>query len=308
VVGTGTALEVAQRSNIERGILTKGRSRGYYPSFNASYRLRDNLQVRLGYAHSVNYPELSQVAAQTTITDITASPRRVTVNSPLKPWFGKNYDFDIEYYTPHGGAVVVSLFRKEVTDFIRQARYFAGTPEAQAALEKYGYGGLAPLNFEIIERFNGGDAIYDGWDLDFRQTLDAYVPAWARGFHVFFNTSYTSAPKGVSGADISAQSTRLFNWGVNYQRGRLGVRLKWNHVPEPKRVMPNPNHPVSRTFLDLDVSYRLRERISLFASAANVTSVAFGNYIYTANTPDYARRSLLGYYGVQCTAGIKGQF
>jgi iron complex outermembrane recepter protein len=308
IVGTGTAVEVAERSNIERGILTKGRSRGYYPSFNASYRLRDNVQLRLGYAHSVNYPEVNQVAAQTTVTDITANPRRVTANSPLKPWFGKNYDLDVEYYTRQGGAIVVSFFRKEITDFIRQQRHLAGTPEARAALEKYGYGGLAALNFEVLERANGGEATYDGWDLDLRQTLDAYVPEWARGFNVFFNTSYTAAPKGVNGGDISAQSTRLMNWGVNFQRGRFGVRMKWNHVPEPKRVTPNNTHPVSRTFLDLDLSYRLREHLTVFASGANVMSVTTGNYIYTANTPDYARRGTMGYYGVQCTAGIKGQF
>ena len=47
-----------------------------------------------------------------------------------------------------------------------------------------------------------------------------------------------SPPKGVNASDISAQSTRLFNWGVNLQRPRFGARLKWNHVPEPKRVTP----------------------------------------------------------------------
>ena len=73
-------------------------------------------------------------------------------------------------------------------------------------------------------------------------------------------------------------------------------------------MIPNTTHPVSRTFLDLDLSYRLREHLTVFASGANVMSVTTGNYIYTANTPDYARRGLFGYYGVQCTAGIKGQF
>jgi outer membrane receptor protein involved in Fe transport len=163
---------LSQRTNIERGVLTKGTARGFYPSFNAAYRLGENIQLRAGYAHSVNYPNLNQVAASTTVSDVTAAQPRVTANSPLKPWFGRNYDVDIEYYTASGGSFTLSFFRKEITDFIRSARHDAGTPEARAALERYGYGQLAALDFEIVEKFNGGSAEFDGWEFDLRQNLD----------------------------------------------------------------------------------------------------------------------------------------
>jgi TonB-dependent receptor len=306
-MGTGNALENAQRTNIERGVITNGSERGYYPSFNATYRLTNNIQLRAGYAHSVNYPDLSQVAAVTNVSNFTSVPRRVTVNSPLGPWFGKNYDFDLEYYMKNGGALTLSFFRKEISDFIQQVRYPAGTPEAQATLARYGYDQLAGLGFEILEKFNGGGARFDGWEIDLRQPIDAYIP-WARGLTVFGNYSYTATPRGVSANDIKASSQRLMNWGARYNRGKLGLNLKWNHVPEPKLRVPNTIHTISRTQLDIDVSYRIRPRATLFLSAANATSTPFGQYVYTSETPDYARRRNHYSFGFQGSVGIKGQF
>lgn len=308
IVLTGTTLEVSERTNVDRGIKTRGKFNGFYPSLNASYRITDNLQFRAAFGQSVNYPDLRDVVGNAAVTDITANPRRLTANAPLEPWTARNYDLDLEYYTPTGGAFTLSWFRKDISNFVNQVRHQAGTAAASAALQRHGYGALFPLNYEVLEKYNGGAASFDGWEFGAQQSLHPYVPDWARGFTVFFNTSYKAAPSGANAADIEAASKRRMNWGVSFQRAGFAANLKWNHVPEVKYTRPINQHDNSKTYLDADVSYRLRRSLSLFASATNVFNVPQARYIYTVNTPDYARRRQYHYFGVQCVAGIKGQF
>ncbi|MBI4626249.1 MAG: TonB-dependent receptor [Verrucomicrobia bacterium] len=98
------------------------------------------------------------------------------------------------------------------------------------------------------------------------------------------------------------------NWGVTIRRDRLGASLRWNHKPEQKEVVPINTRRISYTYLDVDFSFRLTPRMTLFGNAANITESPAGSYVYTANTPDYARRRQYNLYGVQCTFGLKGQF
>ncbi|MBI4626248.1 MAG: TonB-dependent receptor [Verrucomicrobia bacterium] len=176
---TGTALAITEKTNIERAVTTKGIVNGIYPSFNAVYRMTENIQVRAGYASSISYPNLNQLAAVTTVSDITASPRRLTANSPLQPWLGRNYDLDLEYYTATGGSFTLAYFRKDISNFVNSVRHLAGTSGARAALEKYGYGELLPLNFEVVEQYNGGGATTEGWEFGLHQDLNSFLPSWA---------------------------------------------------------------------------------------------------------------------------------
>lgn len=311
IVLAGNTLEVAQRTSIERALESKKKVDGFYPSINAVYRITENLYLRANFAKSINYPELNQLIAATTISDFTANPRRVTANTVLEPWRGNNYDLDVEYYTRNGGSVTLAFFRKDISNFIRQATYNAGTPAAAAVLDELGYGQLAPFNYEVLRRFNQGEARLSGWEFAADQKLDQYVPEWGRGVRVFFNTSYKAAPKGVSGGDLGAFSQRLMNWGVAYRRGPLGTHLKWQHTPERKLITPNPTatRPNSRTYLDIDVSYQFHPKASFFVSAANVMGRHRAiTYVYTDGTPDYARPRMYQYSGVAIVTGIKGQF
>ena len=127
---------------------------------------------------------------------------------------------------------------------------------------------------------------------------------------MFANTSYKAAPKGVGASDLGAFSQRLFNWGVSYRRGPFGTNLKLNYVPEQKLIAPDPAavRPNSQTYLDIDVSYQIHAKMSLFASATNVTGVLRTTNLFSDNTPEYARRRQVSYSGVAIVAGVKGQF
>jgi iron complex outermembrane recepter protein len=307
IVLPGNALEVTQRTNVERGIVRTRVVNDFYPSVNVMFRITDDLQLRSSFANSINYPNLDQIAATTTVSDLTANPRRITVNRPLEPWFAKNYDVELQYFTPAGGSMAVSFFRKEVVNFINTATYHAGTPESHAALERNNYATLIPLNFEVVEKFNDPrQGRFLGWEFALNQNLDPFVPEWGRGLSVFFNHTYRATPRGNT--TISAQSVRVLNWGGSYKRGKLSTTLKWNHVPEPKLRTPSTTHNRSRTYMDADLTYRVMRNLSIFASGTNVMGVPVENYVYNEFTPDYARRMRHRYFGVQLVAGIRGSF
>jgi hypothetical protein len=85
---------------------------------------------------------------------------------------------------------------------------------------------------------------------------------------------------------------------------------KWNHVPERKLTVfdATATRPGSKTLLDVDVSYQFHPRISFFASAANVMGRQAVSYVFTGETPDYARARQHRYFGIAIVAGVKGQF
>lgn len=304
----GDASVVAENTNIERGVVRSSKMNGFYPSVNATVRLTENLQFRSSFANSINYPQLSEILAVTTVSDYTASPRRLIVNKPLKPWTAHNYDLGLEYFTPTGGSFSLGWWRKEMTGFITTSTY-RGT-DAIDALTRNGYEVLIPLGYEVQEKINGGQASMQGWEFALNQNLDPYLPEWGRGFNVFFNTSYKAAHHGTGASGLDAVSKRSINWGASYRRGRFSTTLKWNHIPEPKRAVPSTSatHPMSRTYTDADIAFRLTRRFSLFASGTNIFAVPVETFLYNDLTPEYARRTAHRHFGVQCVAGIKGQF
>jgi hypothetical protein len=58
----------------------------------------------------------------------------------------------------------------------------------------------------------------------------------------------------------------------------------------------------------VDVSFRVRKELSIFGSATNLTNEPQETYIYSANTPAYARHRQYHYFGVQCVVGVKGTY
>lgn len=308
IVLPGDPLQVAQNTNVERGIKRSSRMNGFYPSVNGILRITEDLQLRASFAKSINYPQLSEILALTTVSDYTASPRRLVVNKPLKPWMADNYDLGLEYFTTHGGSVSVSLWRKELKGFITTATYRG--EDANQALIRNGYEVLIPLGYEVQEKFNGGNAKMDGWEFALNQSLDPFLPQWGRGMNVFFNHSYKAAHRGSGATGLDAVSKRSFNWGTSYRLGRFSTTLKWNHVQEPKRLVysSTATRSRSRTYTDADINFRLTRRFSLFASGTNIFAVPVESYLYNDLTPEYARRVTHRHFGVQVVAGVKGQF
>lgn len=71
---TGTPLEVALRTRIDRGAHAEKEYLRLFPSLNASYNLRENLVARVSWSQSVGRPNLNQYAGGITLPDTELPP------------------------------------------------------------------------------------------------------------------------------------------------------------------------------------------------------------------------------------------
>ena len=133
----------AQQRYKERGSHTERDYAGFYPSFNASFSIRDDLVLRFGYASTIGRPPLAQIIPGVTMPDPTASSRTITViNTGLKPWTAENYDLSLESYLFKNGKGSIGVFQKDITGFFVSTQSPAtaedlvlyGVPETDLAL------------------------------------------------------------------------------------------------------------------------------------------------------------------------------
>jgi hypothetical protein len=60
--------------------------------------------------------------------------------------------------------------------------------------------------------------------------------------------------------------------------------------------------------MDVNLTYQIFKRHSLFINGRNIFNQHFNLSRYGSETPEYAKRSSTNSYGVQWSAGIKGTF
>ena len=119
---------------------------------------------------------------------------------------------------------------------------------------------------------------------------------------------------GSNAADFSRYSPKIYNWGVNFARGKLSARVNWHHRPG-NRLEPAGTDPTapkswssSRTVVSTEFEYRFTKSLSLYGTANNLTDMPEVSYRYGSNTPDYARTTGLSVYGTDLPLGLGGAF
>lgn len=153
---TTNAAERARLQYQRHGSRAKTSYVGYYPSFNASYSVTDNIVARAAYARTIGRPNLNFIIPSTTITDPDAESTNRTisvVNGRLAPWTADNFDLTLEAYDLKGAVVSVSLFQKNIKNFHATNRTEA-TPEL---LEEFGLPADF-IDYDVVTRRNAGSA------------------------------------------------------------------------------------------------------------------------------------------------------
>jgi len=307
---TTDASALARLQYKDRGAHSKRHYADWYPSFNATLNLRENLIARFAYAKTLGRPNFVQIIPGTTVSDPTAATRTVTVNNTgLTPWTADNWDVTLEYYPNKGGLFSVGAFRKDVADFFGSVTTIATAEQ----LEQYGLSDDY-VGYNLVSQFNVGDARVTGVEYAWRQRLD-FLPNWARGVGVFFNGTEMQLT-GATTADFSGFTDRTINWGVSLDRPRLSTKLNWNYTgPRRQTAVVGANVPAgtytylkSRLQIDVNVEWRLSRRLGVYATVRNLTNMSNVTEAYAPNTPAYARTRQIDLFGAAYTFGIKGSF
>lgn len=91
-----------------------------FPNVQLTYRITENLQLRMAYTGSIGRPNFEDTAPvtrmETTLDeDGVLDEVRARVRNPsLVPYLANNYDISLEYYTDWGAAFSVAGFHKEI--------------------------------------------------------------------------------------------------------------------------------------------------------------------------------------------------
>ena len=290
---------------------------GYYPSLHITYSPVQAFLVRAAYARTYGRPDFSDVIPRTVEVpvdpaDQSANPSLANGtlrirNSSLKPWTADNYDLSLEYYTPQGGVFSAGLFRKDIKNFFGAGVQNA-TPEllSQLGLDQRFVG------WDIITKFNAGEAQITGGEFNIRQSLLG-LGSWGKHFSLFANATKLRLG-GNRGADFSSFIPLSGSWGGSFNKDRVTVSLRWNYRGLDKRTPASTFGPdgysylKAKTILDINAVYRMTPRLSLTAGASNVHNTPQTILTYGSSTPDYARQTRVFDFGVQLSVGISGTF
>jgi outer membrane receptor protein involved in Fe transport len=174
---------------VRKGARGTGQNEGYFPSLQLNYSLREDLQLRVGWAKTQAENRFGRAIIPSTSIDYNpvtsgtyAGIAVGTANRPnpaLKPWTANNYEARVEYYTAQGGVISLGGFVKDIKNVQVQQLILLDTPEKLAALD------LEPsfLNFQSTTWINQGIGQVNGEELSIRQPLDRWLPSFARGFN-----------------------------------------------------------------------------------------------------------------------------
>lgn len=209
-----------------------------YPSLNIRYNPRRNLVVRAGFSRTIGNPDYGDLLPSIT-SEATpgAANGDITVPDPnLKPYFGTNFDLGIERYLANSGVVGVSLFRKNVTNFIISRTMTVA--DITAIATDYGYN---PAEFSTgTVRTNGARVAYQGVELSYAQNL-TFLPKPFNSLDVQANYSYTQVE--AKDADpfrqldtyysaFRAVAPQTVNVVLGYRFGKFHATLTNNWVDE----------------------------------------------------------------------------
>jgi TonB-dependent receptor len=303
-----------------------------YPSVSFKYTPKRNIVVRGGYSQTIGIPDYGDMLPIFTASSTsTASDGVISVpEANLKPFRTNNYDLNFEYYMKNAGLVTVSLYRKDVSDFIISRSLSAA--ETAAVLAEYGLNAADFGSTTGTTRENGPKTSLQGIEVGYAQNL-AFLPKPFNGLSVQANATYMD----ISAKDADAMrandaflaqnrgvSPKTANFILGYRQGRVNVTATTNWVSESVFggfvntgfVQGTGDNRLvlvrgEKLTTDLKVEYSFNKKLSAYILIRN---------LFNSPRKDYARGYLPQYRDVKLpwryyefgephlTVGIRGSF
>jgi TonB-dependent receptor len=197
----------------------------YFPSVNLIYGLTKDMNLRLGFARTVNRPEFREIAPF--LFRDSATGIETIGNPDLQRALITSYDLRWEWFLSPEDLLAVSLFYKDIDDPIERTReissstVFRSTYQNSLQAENYGIEIEVRKNLGFVHSFLSPFSIFANYTY-----IDSEVTIKPAGIHTVNMTSQERPLQGQSDhiANLVLEYT-LKNWD-------LTTRLLYNYVGE----------------------------------------------------------------------------
>ncbi|MDQ8197038.1 TonB-dependent receptor [Pelagicoccus enzymogenes] len=278
------------------------------PYLHANYEFAYDLVGRFSYHESITRADIANLVPG--ISSINETDREMNANNPnLSEENAKTYYFTLEKYFEPVGLLSVSAFHRIWSD-----RQITG---GETVLGPDGYGGDSSFaGYTLLTRTNATrDVDLSGLEIDFSKQFKN-LPKPLTGLGVFGN--YTMLDY-EDDRFFRGSPKRTANAGVNASIDRFSARLNMNYIGtiltgtsssynESTGVWSDSAQPdefqKERMFFDLNLDYKLSDKLRLFLDARNLTNED-SQYTYRGHESNFVR---ILKTGTIWKLGVKGTF
>jgi TonB-dependent receptor len=261
--------------------LTRRKYTDWLPSLNATYDVTDNLKLRFAYSKTMQPLDLQRYGGglkiNTSDCGCAQNIRYVTSaessgNPMLNPWRSNNFDGAVEYYFGRASMLNVSAFLLKINSFVTDGVTTGRFPDQDGVIRR-------TVNVTLPIQGDGGEV--KGLEVGAKLAVSDFMPDAGFLSNFGVDTNYTYSPSkesrlGFDGKELpftdnSKHQYNLIGW---YQDDKLQVRVAYNYRTDRlAEVMSSaiPIYQKSTGYVDVNVSYNIRDNMTVYFNGSNVT-------------------------------------
>ncbi len=250
-----------------------------FPNVHLTYHFNEDTNIKAAVTTAIARPDYESLVPYKLIN--RADEEIEQGNPDLEPTKAAGIDVMAEHYFRPLGIVSGGFFYKNLTDYIfpRKREISGGDFDG----------------YEVEDWANGDTATLWGIEVNWMHQL-TFLPGWANGFGVYANYTFTDSEadiplegEEVRSATLPGQSENMGNFAVSYEKfgfmARLSLNFHGEYIDEVGETSEEDEYYDSRTQIDLNLSQRVTDRISVFADLINLTNEPLRYYIGRTSRP-----------------------
>lgn len=256
----------------------------WLPRISMKYALGDRTNLRAGYFESFARPDFNAIIPGDRVSFANLSVTRG--NPDLRPAFARNFDFMLEHFFKKDGTITLGVYYKDITDYLFEQR---------TIIED----GSTKDGFLLTQQINGDKAEVLGMEVTVSKKF-TFLPGFLNGFGVFANYTYVQSNSSLSGLRLNpdtgeqefvtrsgvpfvGQADHTWNAALYYDKGEFSIRGSLNYngsafgsfdVGEFFDIILEERYQ-----LDVNASYNISDKLSLFLEAQNILNAPALEYI-----------------------------
>lgn len=263
------------------------------PNFTLQHNAK-NMVLNAAYTVSIARPAYFDLVPY---REVNSEDGEIAFGNPdLEATVSNNFDVMAEYYFGSVGLISAGVFTKSIDNWI-----YTYSDDNFAGFS----GEYAGFDYEQVR--NGSSASVNGFEVGVQAPL-SFLPSFLGNTTFYGNYTYTNASTdGVEGRDdvpLVGATENMFNASIAYETKNFFLRASLNYQGENLDEVGGSIYEDrwydEQTFVDLNATYSINDRVRVFAEAKNLTNQPLRFYQGLVD-----RTMQLEYYDINWNVGIK---